>query len=126
MLAIQMAMSHCMVRTRHPNDWDEGDSNFVHVMHNHIFVYCDVFPMYFVTNHNNMRNVWYRLQKSPAICMCLKGLVPIVSQDIVLNMDRGYKTIPVNRNEFKKIVKRMDFIESENKVLKEKLERQQR
>jgi len=110
-----------------PSDWDNGQNSFIHSLHRHIFVYCDVFPMFFITNNVNMKNIWYKIHKNDKECMCLKGLVPVEGTQLTNNMERGYTPTPVARHECSPIVlETLKMLKSENIMLKERLDKQQR
>lgn len=132
-LAIQLALSHCMVRTREPKDWDAGDNSFVHTMHKFVHQFVDVFPLYFISNNTNMRYIWYRLSTKNRVCLCVEGLTSQTGNEVVVNdMTPGYVSSTVSRNEFNalqgvvdKLVVDNQKLQNYNKCMREQSEKQQ-
>eukprot|EP00102_Acyrthosiphon_pisum_P019890 XP_016657100.1 PREDICTED: uncharacterized protein LOC107882762 [Acyrthosiphon pisum] len=129
LLALQLVLSHCMVRTLFPSEWDEGHESFTHVIHRFVYKHVDVFPVYFVSDNTGQRKLWYGVRKSRTDCQCLKNVnvvppVPLPSND----MSRGcveQPTLPVARAEIDELRSMVVKLQEQNKFFSDQMKRQQ-
>jgi len=75
LLVVQLCVSHCMRGTQLPSDWDSGEGSFVYVIHQFVYKYVDIFPMYLVSNNSDMCYLWYHVRKIPKCCNCCDHLI---------------------------------------------------
>lgn len=118
-----------MVKTRVSGDWDNGAGSFVHLMHKFVHSNIDVFPMYFISNNIQMKNIWYRVINVPRVCVCVQDLV---AMDVTNSIAEGNVSTPVGENEFNNLKGKVLMLQSLNDeqvklniLLKQRLDNQQ-
>lgn len=90
-----------MVRLKDRSEWDVGQGSFVHSLHRFVFSNVDiVIPMFFISNNQSLKKIWYRVKKDDIPCPCCKGIVPSRGQKIDSHNEGGYRGVPFSTAEF--------------------------